>query len=140
MKITLWYLADPKTVRIGIEDVCRDVSGTDIFFNRGDQGYQPEFIRKLFQIGDILQVLLSGKTNDISLSQGRHAKPWSEILPGVLVFIRDTFAPQEQIILTTIFGGDRSLTSDDLQRLPDQRPFGDTVRVHRQKALALAFK
>lgn len=124
MRVALWYFANPNCVDIRLEGV--PVSGIDIAFDR-DRSYppRPELVRILFHEEAIDHVFLFG--NSISLRKApRSSKTWVEILPDILVFLRDYFDPGGRIVLAReTWIHDREPLPGDFIFLPHREPFGE---------------
>lgn len=124
MRIALSYFANPCCVDIRLDSV--PVSGAAVRFDRQWlHPSWPEWVRVLFHEEAIDHVFLDG--NSITLGRRRgSSKTWAEILPNILVFLRDYFDPGGRIVLareTQIH--DRAPLLGDLVFLPDGVPFGE---------------
>lgn len=127
MHVTLRYYRNRQSVGIALRDIQGHLAGADVCISfKSLSANEPEWIKKLPEVHcDLRAIGLCGTSSSLSLYRGGRAA-WKEIIPKVLVHLRDTFDPRGRIVMPdppSFF--DRRPRYDDLLALPRHAPFGE---------------
>ena len=96
MRFKLFYFANPHGTRIHLRDVRDDElpSGVPSYSDYSDQAQ--EYLEHLKMIPGVEDSIRSHTAAEITLRK-HHTATWRDIMPHVLVILRDRFAPGQPI-------------------------------------------